>query len=415
MNAMRRLVLPLLLISPLLARDDQQLALALKAQTDFDRVAGSILAPFPETAACAQSQAAILSVSLPEDQSQLHYRKGYCLLAGATVTGNRQDFLAAAAELDKAIETWPLRTHKPVKNAVTEPVSSGLRSLAAVAHLLAEGETAARPLLAAAVAGPACSGAIMAETRCQQWVNTARLWLGRMELRAGSLDGAATDSQASPETGWPEWVQGRKAFDRADYREAVTHYTTAIQIWKSVWTGPGPGFVRRLGPRPDLAQGLTDLGGAQLLAGNTKEALGSLDAALKLDPASARIFYLRARTREISGHAAESLEDYNLAARAAFAASEDLASGEAHLYRGILLFRRKDYARAEDEFSSALNFSIATQLRPDAEAWRHLAAVASGFCGTARQNLEKSLATVSPYFPKDEARAVAASCSITAE
>ena len=32
--------------------------------------------------------------------------------------------------------------------------------------------------------------------------------------------------------------------------------------------------------------------------------------------------------------------------RAAFAASEDLVSGEAHLYRGILLFRRKDYGRA---------------------------------------------------------------------
>jgi tetratricopeptide (TPR) repeat protein len=158
---------------------------------------------------------------------------------------------------------------------------------------------------------------------------------------------------------------------------------------------------------------LLDLGAAQLLAGNVKQAESTLDAALKADPASARAFYLRGRARELSGRLTDALSDYNLAARAAFAASEDLASGEAHLYRGILLFRRRDYARAEDEFASALNFSIAQSLRPDAEAWRYLAAVSSGSCGMVRQSLERSLSTVSPFFPKGEARATAAACPVT--
>jgi len=57
-------VLVLVSFLPVLqARDDQQLALAQKAKVDFDRVVLALLAPLPDTAACAQSQAAILSIS----------------------------------------------------------------------------------------------------------------------------------------------------------------------------------------------------------------------------------------------------------------------------------------------------------------------------------------------------------------
>ena len=106
------------------------------------------------------------------------------------------------------------------------------------------------------------------------------------------------------------------------------------------------------------------------------------------------------------------LADYSLASRTALADAQDLSSGEAHLYRGVLLYRRKDYSHAEDEFSSALNFDISTTLRPDAEAWRHMAAVAAGSCGSSRAALEESLTQVTPYFPKDEARALAAACPL---
>jgi tetratricopeptide (TPR) repeat protein len=397
----------------LFARDDQQLALTIKAQSDFDRVTMSVAPPLGDTATCAQSQAAVLSVSPPEDLALLRYRKGFCLLAGATVTGNRQDFAAAAAEFDQAIEAWPARVRKPVKNVPPEPVSSGLRALDALAHLNVQGEAAAQAQLDAAVANPSCSTPLMQEQVCRQWVEAARQWLGRIALRAGSLDQAAAAFSGSPQTGWEDWAQGKLAFETRNYAQAVSRFNSAIQTWKAVWSDPGPGFAARLGPRPDLAPALADLGGAQLLAGNPQAATRTLDTSLKADPASARTFFLRARARELAGHTADALADYNLAARAAFAASEDLASGEAHLYRGILLFRRKDYERAEDEFASALNFSIARPLRADAEAWRHLSAVATGSCVTARQNLERSLASVSPYFPKDEARAMAASCRTT--
>src|SRR5437867_9942020 len=106
---MRVWVPALVFISVLSARDEQQLALSLKAQADFERVELAAIPSLPDTQACAQSQAAVLSVAAPEDLATLHYRKGYCLLAGATLTGSRQDFAAAAAELDKAIEAWPAR------------------------------------------------------------------------------------------------------------------------------------------------------------------------------------------------------------------------------------------------------------------------------------------------------------------
>jgi len=170
-------------------------------------------------------------------------------------------------------------------------------------------------------------------------------------------------------------------------------------------------LAARLGPPAGRASELVELGSAQLLAGEAREAIATFDAAVKADASDARALYLRARAKEIAGETESALADYNLASRTAFAGAKDLASGEAHLYRGILLYRRKGYAFAEDEFSSALNFEITGQMRADAEAWRHLAAVAGGSCGVSRQYLERALPAVSPYFPKDEARAALATCA----
>src|SRR5262249_55001428 len=154
-----------------------------------------------------------------------------------------------------------------------------------------------------------------------------------------------------------------------------------------------------------------ELGAAQLLAGDPQTAADSLSRAIKEDASDARALFLRARARELAGQPAEAVADYNLASRAAFAASQDLASGDAHLYRGILLYNRKDYSRAENEFASALNFEIPGAFRGDAAAWRHMAAVAAGNCAASRFSLEYALASVSPYFPKEEARKRTAACS----
>src|ERR1043165_3846884 len=124
-------------ITLLHARDDEKLALSLKAQTDFDRVALAASPTLADTATCTQSMAAILAVSAPDEQSVFHYRKGYCLLAGAAVTRSRQDYAAAAAEFDRAIEAWPQHVRKPVKNAPLESPPAGVRVLSAVAPLFA--------------------------------------------------------------------------------------------------------------------------------------------------------------------------------------------------------------------------------------------------------------------------------------
>ena len=151
-----------------------------------------------------------------------------------------------------------------------------------------------------------------------------------------------------------------------------------------------------------------------MLAGDPPAAIATLDRAAREDPARARPLYLRARAKEAAGDAAGALTDYNLASRTAFASAKGEASGEAHLYRGIILYRRKDWLRAEEEFSSSLNFAIPPALHADAEAWRYLAAVAGGGCEASRNYLERALESVSPYFPKVEARAAAASCTTTA-
>jgi hypothetical protein len=58
------------------AADENLLALALRAQSDFDRVELSATASLPETLACVQSQAMVLPVTRPTEMSLIYYRKG---------------------------------------------------------------------------------------------------------------------------------------------------------------------------------------------------------------------------------------------------------------------------------------------------------------------------------------------------
>lgn len=412
-KVMRFLAVFVLVCAPLTASDDGRPALALKAQADFDRVDLAGVVRLEDAGQCVQSQAAALAVAAPADASLLHYRKGFCLLAAAT-SERAADYSAAADEFEKAIETWPARTPPAqAKRGVVEPVSPALRVLATVARLEADPDPAgferARQALASAATAPVCSSDVMQPAFCQQVVSRGREWLGWMALKGGDLREAARDFTGS-KSAWVDWVAGREAFGNGEYRSAVEHYQSAVDRWDVERREPSPGILQSFSPRPDWAGALTELGGAQLLAGDPRTAIGTLDRAARADTARARPLYLRARAKEAAGDPAGALTDYNLASRTAFAAPHDLASGEAHFYRGILLYRRKDWVRAEDEFSSALNLAISGPLHADAEAWRHLAAVAGGGCGASRDYLERSLETVSPYFPKAEAHALAAAC-----
>jgi tetratricopeptide (TPR) repeat protein len=400
-----------LLAAPaLLGADPQQLALSLKAQSDFERVMLAALPPLRDTIGCVQSQAALLPVAFPAETSLIQYHRGYCTLAGATLDHDPAEYLAAAAAFDKAIEAWPSRT----KDRAPEPVSSGLRVLAAVARLKAGANESAftrgRQELASALEAPTCLSNIMAASRCETVLDLGRQWLGYMALRDDDIAGAARNFVPATAPAWAAWTEGKQAFQAANYREAASEYRRAVELWEAKRDQAELPVLDRLVPQPEMAPAYTDLGGAQLLAGDAGAAVASLTRAIKEDPAEPRAYYLRARAKEASGQSEGALSDYNLASRTAFAAAQDLKSGEAHLYHGILLYRRKDYARAEDEFASALNFDIGPGLHADAAAWRHLAAVAGGACDASRQLLEESLKGVTPYFPKAEARTLLAAC-----
>src|SRR5579871_469671 len=410
---MRPGILLLMSALALCAADEAQLALALRAQSDFERVRAAIPPQLPDTERCVQSEAAYLAVAVPAELALAHFRKGYCALAGATITRGAADFQAASAEFAKAIETWPQRISG--KAALPEPVSSGLRILAQIAELEPSSGSGAwmraRHEFSAAADPPVCSAAIMSADLCQRLVRTAHVWLGWIALREDDRLRAARDLTGIPDDPWSHWAKGQQAFADRNYAEAASQYRQAVEVWTREQREPPADWLVRLDPQPVMAQVLTDLGGAQLLSRDFTAAVGSLDAAIRADPSLTRAIYFRGRAKEESGNSAEALADYNLAARTALAHASDVNSGEAHLYRGILLERRKDYASAEEEFTTALNAGLPDALREDASAWRHLAAVAAGSCAS-RPYLEQSLEHVSPYFPKEEARKLSAPCPL---
>jgi tetratricopeptide (TPR) repeat protein len=353
-----------------------------QSQAAFEKVEQAGSPTLTDASMCAQAQAAALAVALPQEQTPLHFQRGYCELASAAITRSAKDFTDAAEELEKGNApalVWLAR--------------------------LQTGDAGAPPDLQSLAANHsgACSS-------CAALYDTGRLWQGYFAWKKGDLDAAARYFDGLTESGWPSWIAGTQAFRAGKYGEALTRFRWTADTWAHGRHDKAPSLAARLAPPTDLQGALTELGGTQLLAGDTATAIATLGEALQAGSPDARAFYIRGRAKELRGDGEGSLADYNLASRTAFANAKDLATGEAHLYRGILLYRRKDFPRAEDEFASALNLAIPSVFESDVSAWRHLAAVSSGYCGASREYLEKSLNNVSPFFPKDEALAVAAGC-----
>ncbi len=412
---MKVCLLTVLATLPLLAAYEHQLSLALQAQTAFDRVNLAATPQLRDATACVQAQASYLPLASIDELPLVHYRKGYCALTGAASSQGSSGFSEAAAEFDKAVEAWKVRVASHPKNGPLQPVPSPLRVLSAVARIEANREPAALEAAAKqimpAVDDPVCNASLTPAGFCEATIRLGRAWLGWIALQQDDLFPSARNFSNSGAPGWPKWVAGRLAFQVGNYAEAAGEYGQAIGAWRAEAELPAPSLIDRLNPPPDLAASLTEWGGVRILSDDAAGAIQTLDDAVKADPSNARAIYLRGRAKELAGQSEAALTDYNLASRTAFANATDLASGEAHLYRGILMLRRKNPARAEDEFSSALNFAIPDKMRADAEAWRHMAAVESGSCTASRGMLEQSLARVSPYFPKSEARAALAACS----
>jgi hypothetical protein len=403
--------------SALFAADERELALALRAQSDFDRVELGVHPQLQETNACIQSQVAVLSVAPRAELSSLYFRKGYCTLLGATLTHGTQDFLEAAGAFDKSMEAWPDAIGPQPKTVAIEPVSSGLRILAAVSRIEADpAQTASGPLrreVAAALDPTVCPSSVMSTSLCQSLTGIGHEWLGWIALQNDDLWEARKEFSLAPQGPWQLWTAGRQAFRDRNYQAASSSYQKAMNLWAHAQENGPTSLPVRISPQPDMPLAWTQLGAAQMLSGNPVEAISSLDSAIKAKPNLARAIFYRARAEELAGRAEAALNDYNLASRTAFANAQDLMSGEAHLYRGIAYFRRKDFAHAEDEFSSALNFGIPPEIEGDARAWRYMAAVAGGACGASRRSLEDALTHASAFFPKQEARSLAATCPLS--
>ncbi len=401
----------------LLAADDRQLVLALKAQSDFDRVELTAAPQARDTSACLQSQAALLPMAAPEEKPLILFRKGYCALIGGALANDASQFGDAVAAFDQATEAWQARAIPAKQQLSAPPIPSAVRVFSAVSRL--EQNPAAglssqqEAQLMSAVDHPACESVLTAPASCQTSIQLGNFWLGWIALRRGDAYAAMRRFTESQAPGWLQWVQGQEAFRARDYAKAADDYQNAVETFRKAQRSAAAPLLQRLGPQPEIAAMLTELGAAQLLAHRVDAAIATLDAAVKADPFKPRTLYLRARAKQTAGQSEAALADYNLASRTAFAAAPGQSSGEAHLYQGILLYERKDWRRAEDEFASALNLDIAEPSKADAAAWRHLAAVASGSCGASRTSLERSLGAVSPDFPKDDARSVLAACATT--
>src|SRR3954447_21501491 len=156
----------------LFATDEVQLAVAMRAQSDFQRVELSPKPGLAEAENCLQSQAAALAVATPEELPILHFRKGWCALASDVATGHTARSATAMAEFDQARETWPARLRR--KNMPPEPLPSGLRAVVAIERLRAGADT--RQELADVVERPVCTSNLMSPEFCRQILETGRQW-----------------------------------------------------------------------------------------------------------------------------------------------------------------------------------------------------------------------------------------------
>ena len=399
-----RLVSYLFLATGLYGADENAVALALRAQADFDRVDTAAVPRLPETMACIQSQAAALPVTRTIEVPLIHYRRGFCrLLGAATITKNRDELRDAARELDRAVSDWPLRSK--------DPVPSGLRILADAAHLKADGNSDPRVAadLEAAVNQGRCPATDMPSGKCQALLDAGRLWLSWIAARERRFADAARWTETLPESAWDAWAKGRLAAEARNFKSAVALYRTAVDRWAQP---ERPGLAAWIGPEPDRAEALYQFALAQYATKECAAAIASLDASVKLRPKDFRAIFLRGRARELCGQSG--LDDFELASRTAYA-NDGVpgASGQAHLYKGVAMFRRGDYTRAEQEFASALNFDPGSAT-PDARAWWHMAAVAAGSCDESARRLEQGLADVSGVFPGEEAASLLRKCPVGA-
>ncbi|MEI9970762.1 MAG: hypothetical protein WDO73_01220 [Ignavibacteriota bacterium] len=168
------------------------------AQAAFDRVEHLTSPPLADASSCVQTQAAMLSVALPGEESELHYRKGFCELAVAAMTHAQPAFRDAAIELDHAGASMLAWLARRAGNLSTEATWNGPDSC---------------------------------PKSCEPLIPVAKLWKGWTLLNAGNAYAAAVQFDARPNSGWPDYVAGLLAFRGGRFKESEVRYREALEAW----------------------------------------------------------------------------------------------------------------------------------------------------------------------------------------
>jgi tetratricopeptide (TPR) repeat protein len=392
-----------------IAAAQEELALVMRAVSDYERVNLSSRPELKDAIACVQSQAALLPAVRPDQQYLAHFRRGICELVAARLRDSRSEYLDAASDFEQAIAKWPAAT--PSGDVVTASVRVALT----LARLWASGSEAdlanvARDLEAVEKRTHCPGTLLMTSSECERYVGLARQWLGWIRFQQGRLHDAADLFAPFPSSHWRQRAAGLRALEGRLYAEAARWLEQAMAA------SGGAGVLGVLAPAPDKARTVYELALARYLAGDASAALKAAEAAVKDNPKNAQALFLRGRAHESLGNAKQALADYELASRTAFANVDvQYESGHAHYYRGVALFRRKDFGRAESAFTSALNFEPAEASKPDVTAWRHMAAVAQGSCQGSANELADAIGRTSPLFPSNEARELLRGCRLRSE
>jgi hypothetical protein len=389
------------------------LNLRIKAKFDFDKVDATPIPDVAATRACVQSNAAALPVTKAEERYLIYYRRGYCELFGALADGASEEFQAAAKDFLEALLNWP-------KKAAT-PAPGGLKALVSIAHLeqgrLADSYPDLGRELSTLVAEPGCfDSPVMSKAFCTALIDTARTWLGWLAYRQN--DFAAAVSALEPLTHgtavnpWATWVEGRLAQQQNRIAEAVALYEKTLAAWAAVAASPNPDVVALLGPKLDTGAVHYQFGLAEYTRQKYESAISHFDASLKVRPRNSYAIFLRARSKDALHLNGPAMDDYALATQTARGESDSSWNvAQAHYYRGLLLYQAKNYPGADGEFSLALAGRLGEIGRPDAAAWKAMAAAAGGGCKSIEQ-LESAAGAASSQFPKAAATAMVFDCRL---
>jgi tetratricopeptide (TPR) repeat protein len=357
-----------LLLLPLLAggKEKEEVTAARRA---FETVEALASIPNPaDVQSCIQAQREAGKIPAKSERVLIDARRMYCEFLKAALANDTKALAQSAAAMD---------TPRGDGKNDSAPVLKLAASIAALKSA-APGAQAEQDLTTA-LQSLNCLNAGFARTQtCNALDSAGRLWLGWFALRRNELTQAETAFHHVGASPWNAWLTGIYSSEGRRCREAAMAFADAAASWPI----RGRSLVEWLGPQPAPGELPARLAYAQAMAGDTEAALPNLDAAISARPNDAVSLFLRGLLRR-------SIPDLEAAAKAA-------PPEQAHLYRGVLFERRREYPAATREFDQAGKDTA------DLAAWKSLTDAAAGACPADSNEMDKLSATATPLFPKGE-------------